>query len=108
VIAGSWSFAAGSGPADVGPDVLAGLGAVRGAAEESGVDQALGAWLWTRAVQVSGRLVIPIDGKAVRGANDAAGKAPRLVAALAHGIGTVLGQVAGDANSMRSRPCGNC
>ena len=58
------------------------------------LDQVLGAWLHTRAVQVSGRLVIAIDGKAVRGAKDKAGKAPHLVAALAHGIGAVLGQVA--------------
>jgi predicted transposase YbfD/YdcC len=112
VIAGSRSFAAiGQWAADAGPDVLAGLGAVRGAAEESTfrrafalldpgrLDQALGAWLWTRAVQVSGRLVIAVDGKAVRGAKDAAGKAPHLVAALAHGIGAVLGQVAVDAKS---------
>jgi hypothetical protein len=35
----------------------------------------LGAWLWTRAVQVSGRLVIAVDGKAVRGAKDKDGKA---------------------------------
>jgi hypothetical protein len=112
VIAGSRSFAAiGQWAADAGPDVLAGLGAMRGVAEESTfrrafalldpgrLDQALGAWLWTRAVQVSGRLVIAVDGKAVRGAKDAAGKAPHLVAALAHGIGAVLGQVAVDAKS---------
>jgi predicted transposase YbfD/YdcC len=112
VIAGSRSFAAiGQWAADAGPDVLAGLGSMRGAAEESTfrrafalldpgrLDQALGAWLWTRAVQVSGRLVIAIDGKAVRGARDKDGKAPHLVAALAHGIGAVLGQVAVDAKS---------
>jgi len=43
--------------------------------------------------------VIAIDGKTVRGAKDKAGKAPHLVAALAHGIGAVLGQVAVDAKS---------
>jgi DDE_Tnp_1-associated len=81
VIAGSRSFAAiGQWAADAGTDVLAGLGAARGPAEESTfrrafamidpdrLDRALGAWLWTRAVQVSGRLVIAVDGKAVRGA----------------------------------------
>jgi hypothetical protein len=80
VIAGSRSFATiGQRAADAGPDVLGGLGAMRGAAEESTfrrafarldpvrLDQALGAWLHTRAVQVSGRLVIAIDGKAVCG-----------------------------------------
>ena len=107
VIAGSRSFAAiGQWAADAGPAVLAGLGAARGPAEESTfrrafalvspdrLDQVPGAWLWTRAVQAGGRLVIAIDGKAVRGAKDKAGKAPHLVAALAHGIGTVLGQAA--------------
>jgi hypothetical protein len=48
---------------------------------------------------VVGRLVIAIDGKAVRGAKNKQGKAPHLVAALAHGIGAVLGQVAVDAKS---------
>ena len=90
---------------------LAVLGAGRGPAEESTfrrafalldpgrLDQVLGAWLWTRAVQVGGRLVIAIDGKAVRGAKNKDGKAPHLVAALAHGIGAVLGQAAVDAKS---------
>ena len=40
--------------------------------------------------------MIAIDGKTVRGARGKAGKAPHLVAALAHGIGAVLGQVAVD------------
>ena len=43
--------------------------------------------------------VIAVDGKTVRGAKDKDGKAPHLVAALAHGIGAVLGQVAVDAKS---------
>jgi hypothetical protein len=112
VIAGSRSFAAiGQWAADAGPEVLAELGAARGAAEEStyrrafalvspdALDRVLGAWLHTRAVRAGGRLVIAIDGKAVRGAKDKAGKAPHLVAALAHGIGAVLGQVAVNAKS---------
>jgi predicted transposase YbfD/YdcC len=112
VVAGSRSFAAiGQWAADAGAGVLAGLGAARGPAEESTfrrafalispdvLDQILGAWLWTRAVQAGSRLVIAIDGKAVRGARDKDGKAPHLVAALAHGIGTVLGQVAVTAKS---------
>ena len=110
VIAGSRSFAAiGQWAADAGEDVLAVLGAGRGPAEESTfrrafarldpgrLDQVLGAWLWTRAVQAGGRLVIAVDGKAVRGAKDKDGRAPHLVAALAHGIGAVLGQAAVDA-----------
>jgi hypothetical protein len=107
VIAGSRSFAAiGQWAADAGPEVLAVLGAARGAAEESTfrrafavvsgdvLDRVLGAWLWTRAARSGGRLVIAVDGKAVRGARNKDGKAPHLVAALAHGIGAVLGQVA--------------
>jgi predicted transposase YbfD/YdcC len=112
VIAGSRSFAAiGQWAGDAGPDVLAALGADRGPAEESTyrrafalvsadvLDRVLGGWLWTRAVQAGGRLVIAIDGKTVRGARNKAGKAPHLVAALAHGIGAVLGQVAVDEKS---------
>jgi hypothetical protein len=63
------------------------------------LDRVLDAWLWTRAAQAGGRPVIAIDGKTVRGAKNKDGKAPHLVAALAHGIGTVLGQVAVDAKS---------
>jgi predicted transposase YbfD/YdcC len=107
VIAGSRSFAAiGQWATDAGPEVLAVLGAARGPAEEStfrrafalvsadALDRVLGAWLHTRAVQAGGRLVIAVDGKTVRGAKSKSGKAPHLVAALAHGIGAVLGQVA--------------
>ncbi len=109
VIAGPRSFTAiGQWAADAGPDVLTALGAARGAAEESTfrrafalvsadvLDRVLGAWLHTRAVQADGRLVIAIDGKIIRGAKNKAGKAPHLVAALAHGIGAVLGQVTVD------------
>ena len=63
------------------------------------LDQVIGAWLHTRAMQAGGRLVIAVDGKAVRGARNREEKAPHLVAALAHGIGAVLGQVAVDAKS---------
>jgi predicted transposase YbfD/YdcC len=112
VIAGSMSFAAiGQWAADAGPEALAVLGAARGPADESTfrrtfalisadvLDRVLGAWLHTRAVRAGGRLVIAIDGKTVRGAKNKDGKAPHLVAALAHGIGAVLGQVAVDAKS---------
>ena len=111
-MAGSRSFAAiGQWAADAGPEVLAVLGAARGPAEESTfrrafalvnpdvLDRVLGAWLRTRAVRSGGRLVIAIDGKTVRGAKDKEGKAPHLVAALAPGIGAVLGQVAVDVRS---------
>jgi hypothetical protein len=73
------------------------LGAARGAADEftfrrafalvsaDVLDRVLVAWLWTRAVQAGGRLVIAVDGKTVRGAKGRDGKAPHLAAALAHG-----------------------
>jgi predicted transposase YbfD/YdcC len=38
------------------------------------LDWVLGAWLHTRAARVSGRLVIAVGGKAVRGAKDKEGK----------------------------------
>jgi len=97
--------------ADAGVGVLAGLGAVCGPAGESTfrcafalisakmLDHVIGTWLHTRATQAVGRLGIAVDGKAVRGARNREEKAPRLVAALAHGIGMVLGQVAMDAKS---------
>lgn len=50
-------------------------------------------------MRAGGRLIIAIDGKTVRGAKSKGGKAPHLVAALAHGIGAVLGQVAVDEKS---------
>jgi predicted transposase YbfD/YdcC len=112
VIAGSRSFAAiGQWAADAGAQTLLALGARRGAPEESTfrrafaavdadrLDTVLGAWLWTRTAQVTGRLVIAIDGKTVRGARTKNTTAPHLVAALAHGIGAVLGQVAVAAKS---------
>ena len=71
VIAGSRSFAAiGQWAADAGPEAQAG-----------------------------GPLVIAVDSKTVRSAKGKNGKAPHLVAALAHGIGAVLGQVAVDEKS---------
>jgi predicted transposase YbfD/YdcC len=50
-------------------------------------------------MQAGGRLVIVIGGKTVRGAKSKDGRAPHLVAALAHGVGAVLGQVAVDEKS---------
>jgi hypothetical protein len=95
----------------VGRRRRAALSAARGPAEESTfrraftlvsgdvLDRVLGAWLHTRAMRAGGRLVIAIDGKTVRGAKNKDGKAPHLVAALAHGIGAVLGQIAVDEKS---------
>jgi hypothetical protein len=44
-------------------------------------------------------MVLALDGKTVRGARSKTTTAPHLVAALAHGTGTVLGQVAVTAKS---------
>ena len=96
VTAGSGSFAAvGQWAADAGADVLAGLGAVRGPAEESTFrrafalisadvpGQVIGAWLHTRATQAGGRLVIAVD---VTYQEDKSlvrtGNAPRVMASL--------------------------
>ncbi|WP_230203153.1 transposase family protein [Parafrankia discariae] len=122
VTAGSRSFAAiGQWAADAGADVLAGLGAVRGPAEESTfrrafalisadvLDQVIGAWLHTGAMQAGGRLVIAVDGMAVRGARNREEKAPHLVAALAHGIGAGSSARSPWTRSpMRFLPSGNC
>ena len=112
MIAGSRSFAAiGQWAADAGPDVL---GRPRRDARGSGgvhVPQGLRPARPRQArpgprclAAHQGRagqrpLVIAIDGKAVRGAKDKSGKAPHLVAALAHGIGAVLGQAAVETKS---------
>jgi hypothetical protein len=58
-------------------------------------------------VRAGGRLVIAIDGKTVRGTKSKGGKAPHLVAALAHGIGAALGQVAVDEKSNEIRAVRN-
>jgi hypothetical protein len=122
VIAGSRSFAAiGQWAADAGPDVLAGLGAMRGAAEESTfrrafalldparLDQALGTWLHTRAVQVSGRLVIAIDGKSVRGTkNNKDGKARTWSRRWRTASARSSGRPPWKRNRTRSPRCGTC
>ena len=118
VIAGSRSFAAiGQWAADAGPEVLAGLGAARGPAEESTfrrafalvsadvLDRALGAWLHTRAVRAGGRLVIAIDGKTVRGAKEQGreGAAPGRGAGARHRRGPRAGRRGGE---VERDPCG--
>ncbi|MFI8219997.1 ISAs1 family transposase [Streptomyces sp. NPDC085932] len=58
------------------------------------LDAVLGVWALTRTARVAGRRVIAIDGKTVRGARGGGFAGSHLVAALAHGSGAVLGQVA--------------
>jgi predicted transposase YbfD/YdcC len=116
VLGGARSFAAiAQWAGDLMPDDLARLGLTRADAPEETtfrrvlasldaavVDGLLGAFMWTRTQIVDGRRVIAIDGKTVRGARTPdrdGGVAPHLVAALDHGSGTVLGQLAVTAKS---------
>ena len=109
VSAGSRSFAAvGGWAAGAGAGVLAGLGAVRAGGgvhvrarvrpDQRGRARP-GHWRLAahQGDAAGGWLVIAAGGTAVRGARGREEKAPRLVAALARGIGAVLGQVAVDA-----------
>ncbi len=66
--------------------------------DADGLDQRMAAWMATRVGQVAGRRVIAVDGKTMRGARRD-GHAPQLVAALDHGTGAVLGQLAVAATS---------
>lgn len=61
-------------------------------------DRAVAAWMAVKVGQIGGRRVIAIDGKTMRGARRDGG-APHLVAALDHGTGAVLGQLAAAAKS---------
>lgn len=107
VMAGSRGFTAiGEWTRDAGAVAVKQLGLVRGSVDESTLrrlfarldadrlDSLLGTWAATRAALVADRRVIAIDGKTVRGARSNDAPAPHLVAALAHGSGAVLGQVA--------------
>jgi predicted transposase YbfD/YdcC len=106
VAAGAKSLAAiGEWAGDVGAQVLeeVGLdGAVRcestirrvlQALDAGAVSALFGAWAQIWWFQTPGRRVIALDGKTVRGAKNAPGGAPHLVAALTHDSGVVLGQV---------------
>lgn len=111
VLAGARSFAAiGEFAADLDPEQLARLGLERGPVESTmrklfarldaaALDAALAVFAWCRIRQIAGRRVIAIDGKTVRGARSASTQAPHLIAALDHGTGVVLGQVAVAAKS---------
>lgn len=112
VISGATSLAAISAYAqDVGADLLQRLDLGSQVPSEPtirrvivGLDQGMfaricGAWTRIRAEQISGQLVIAVDGKTVRGARHHDTPAPHLVAALTHDTGLVLGQVQVDAKT---------
>lgn len=61
-------------------------------------DRAVAAWMALKVGDLGGRRVIAVDGKTMRGARREGG-APHLVAALDHGTGAVLGQLAVAAKS---------
>ena len=120
VLAGSRSFAAiGQWAADAGPRPWR-CWARHGPAEEStfrrafalvsaGVlDRVLGAWLWTRAVQADGRLVIAIDGKTVRGARTRPGRPRTWSRPSRTGSGPSSARSPWTRNRMRSPRCGSC
>jgi len=107
VVAGARSFVAiAEWAADATPLVLAALGATGTTPSESTIrrclqrlapdelDRLLGAWMWLRTSQISGRRVIAFDGKTLRGARDAAGNLTHLLAGLCQHSGTVLAQLA--------------
>lgn len=75
---------------------------VLSAVDAAAVSAAVGAYVWTRTAVASGRRVIAIDGKSLRGAGGAEGVLPHLVAALDQATGTVLAQLATLAKSTRS------
>ncbi|WP_329134613.1 ISAs1 family transposase [Streptomyces sp. NBC_01476] len=107
VVAGARGFTAiGEWARDAGGAALERLGLQGGGVDESTLrrlfarldadrlDVVLGAWALARTALVAGGRVIAVDGKTVRGARGGGSSAPHLVAALAHGSGAVLGQVA--------------
>ena len=121
VIAGSRLFAAvGQWAADAGPDVLAVLGAARGAAEEStfrrafalvspdALDRVLGAWLHTRAARASGQLVIAIDGKTVPARRTGTGRPRTWSRRWRTASARSSARSPRTRNPMRSRRCGTC
>lgn len=101
VLAGARSFVViGEWVAHQPAQVLAGLGVLGPGPAESTIrrafvrvdadalDQAIGAFIWTRTKVVGARRVIALDGKTVCGARGTRTDAPHLVAAFDHDDGT--------------------
>jgi predicted transposase YbfD/YdcC len=105
-LAGARSFTAiGEWAADASTTVLTRLGFTRHAPSESAIrrvlqrldadqlDQVIGVWMWLRVSMVGGAKVISFDGKALRGARDAAGHLTYLLSGICQATGVVLAQV---------------
>jgi len=61
--------------------------------DPAALDALIGAWMWVRTSIISGRRVIALDGKSLRGSRDGAGALTHLLSALRQHTGTVLGQL---------------
>ena len=72
------------------------------------LDRVLGAWLWTRAVQAGGGLVIAIDGKTVRGARNKTGKARTWSRPSRTGSARSSARSPWTRNPTRFPQCGSC
>ena len=106
VLAGARSLAAiGEWAANVSPQVLSALGSggcppcestLRRTLQQLGgedLDAAIGDWTAGRTAQLGVRRALALDGKTLRGALGAGGRARHLMAAIDHHAGVVLGQV---------------
>ncbi|MGV9546440.1 ISAs1 family transposase [Nocardia beijingensis] len=62
-------------------------------------DAVIGSWMWLRTTVSGGRRVIAFDGKTLRGARDAAGNLPHLLAGLCQRTGAAIAQLAVDAKT---------
>lgn len=106
VLAGAGSFTAiGEWAANASPRVLSALGSggfppcestLRRALQRLGgddLDAAIGDWTAGRTTQPGVRRALALDGKTLRGAVGATGRARHLMAAIDHHCGVVLGQV---------------
>jgi predicted transposase YbfD/YdcC len=106
VLAGARSFTAiGEWAANASPRVLSALGSgglppcestLRRTLQRLGgddLDAAIGEWTAGRTTQPGVRRALALDGKTLRGARGATGRARHLMAAIDHHAGVVLGQV---------------
>ncbi|MEV6365247.1 ISAs1 family transposase [Nocardia asteroides] len=105
-VGGARSFTAiGEWAADASTTVLTRLGFTGRAPSESAIrrvlqrldadrlDQLICAWMWLRVSMIGGAKVVSFDGKALRGARDAAGHLTYLLSGICQATGAVIAQV---------------